>query len=262
MTDVDWQLYETGPSDAKHTALLLPGGLCDARTYAEMMAEPALSGMRLVAATLPGHAGAPPLADPSVENNARVATELASKVSADVLVGYSMGATVAYEMAVTKAFTGPVVLIGISLSAKDEAGFFINLVKMGSVLGSLPSWILSTGAASMVKKDGASPERRRELKADFKKNVPRDSQPALKKYVDYLYALDRPAERLCESGVPTWIAHSEKRSDGGLTDHERATLEACATTKVITIPGASFFIPFERRAECAEIIAEATATLN
>jgi pimeloyl-ACP methyl ester carboxylesterase len=262
MTDVDWQLYETGPSDAKHTALLLPGGLCDARTYAEMMAEPALSGMRLVAATLPGHAGAPPLQDPSIENNARVATELASKVSADVVVGYSMGATVAYEMAVTKAFTGPVVLIGISVSAKDEAGFFTGLVKLGSVFGTLPSKILSTGAAAMLKKNAASDERRRELKADFKKNVARDNQPALRAYVDYLHGLERPAERLCESGVPTWIAHSEKRSDGGLTDHERATLEACATTKVITIPGASFFIPFERAKECAEITAEASATLS
>jgi pimeloyl-ACP methyl ester carboxylesterase len=261
MTDVAWELVETGPSVAKHTVLLLPGGLCSARTYAELMAEPALSGMRLVAATLPGHAGAPALQDSSIENNARVAAELVDKVSADVLVGYSMGATVAYEMVVTKAFTGPTVLIGISVSAQDEAGFFLTMCKLG-FLGSLPSKILSTGAAAMVKKDAASPERRRELKADFKKNVGRDNQPALREYVNYLEKLERPAERLCETGVPTWIAHSEKKSDGGLTDAERATFEACPTTHVVTIPGASFFIPFERHKECAEIIAEASATLG
>jgi pimeloyl-ACP methyl ester carboxylesterase len=261
MADVAWELRESGPSDAKHTVLLLPGGCCSARTYKELMDEPALSGMRLVAATLPGHAGAPPLQDPSIENTARVAAELAEKVGADVLVGYSMGATVAYEMVVSKAFTGPTVLIGISLSAEDEAGFFLRMVKLGSVFGSLPSKILSTGAAAMVKKDTASPERRRELKADFKKNVPRENQPALRLYVDYLYQQKRPAELLCETGVRTWTAHSAEKSDGGLTDAERATLEACATTKVITIPGASFFIPFERSAACAEIIAEASATL-
>jgi hypothetical protein len=111
-----------------------------------------------------------------------------------------------------------------------------------------------------VKKDSASEARRKELKADFKKNVARDNQPALRAYVNYLEKLQRPAERLCETGVPTWIAHSEKKSDGGLTDAERATLEACATTHVITIPGASFFIPFERSKECAEIIAEASSS--
>ena len=58
MSDVDWELREAGPIDAEHTVLLFPGGLCGAGSFAEVMAEPALAGMRLVAATLPGHAGA------------------------------------------------------------------------------------------------------------------------------------------------------------------------------------------------------------
>ena len=57
---VDWQLRESGPADAGHTVLLLPGGLCGAGSYAELMAQPALAQTRLIAATLPGHAGAPP----------------------------------------------------------------------------------------------------------------------------------------------------------------------------------------------------------
>src|SRR5919198_2875788 len=65
--DVEWELREAGPPDAEHTVLLLPGGLCGAGSYAEVMAQPALAGMRLVAATLPGHAGAPPPDDYSVE---------------------------------------------------------------------------------------------------------------------------------------------------------------------------------------------------
>jgi pimeloyl-ACP methyl ester carboxylesterase len=58
--DVDWELREAGPPDCESTVLLLPGGLCSAGCYAEVMAEPALAGTRLVAATLPGHAGTPP----------------------------------------------------------------------------------------------------------------------------------------------------------------------------------------------------------
>jgi pimeloyl-ACP methyl ester carboxylesterase len=92
---VEWELREAGPSDAEHTVLLLPGGMCSAGSYAEVMAEPALAGMRLVAATLPGHAGAPPPQDYSIENYARWAAEVARNVGADVVVGFSMGASVA-----------------------------------------------------------------------------------------------------------------------------------------------------------------------
>src|SRR5436189_985757 len=113
---VDWELREAGPSGAEHTVLLLPGGMCSAGSFAELMAQPALGGMRLVAATLPGHAGAPPPDDYSIENHARLASELASKMGADVVVGFSMGACVALEMAVSRAFTGAVVLLGVSLS--------------------------------------------------------------------------------------------------------------------------------------------------
>ncbi len=67
MSDLVWELREAGPVDAEHTVLLFPGGLCGAGSFAEVMAEPALAGMRLVAATLPGHAGAPPPSDYTVE---------------------------------------------------------------------------------------------------------------------------------------------------------------------------------------------------
>src|SRR5260221_7594257 len=95
---MDWELYETGTEDADHTVLLLPGGLMSARSYAELLAEPALKDMRLIAATLPGHCGTSAPNDASIENYARLAAELAKRRGCDVLVGFSMGATVALEM--------------------------------------------------------------------------------------------------------------------------------------------------------------------
>src|SRR5436190_5976100 len=112
---VDWELRESGPADAEHTVLLLPGGRCSAGSYAEVMAEPALAGMRLIAATLPGHAGAPPPDDYTIENCARLTADLAKKVGANIVVGFSMGGSVALEMVAARGFTGPVVLLGISL---------------------------------------------------------------------------------------------------------------------------------------------------
>ncbi len=118
--DTRWETVESGPEDAQHTVLLLPGGMCSARSYAEVMAEPSLAQTRLLAVTMPGHAGAPPPADYSVESYARITAELAKSAGADLIVGFSMGAAVAYEMVVSGAFTGPVVLLGVSLSARDE----------------------------------------------------------------------------------------------------------------------------------------------
>ena len=54
-----WELLVVGPEDADRSVLLLPGGANAARSYDLVMADPALSGVRLVATTLPGMAGAP-----------------------------------------------------------------------------------------------------------------------------------------------------------------------------------------------------------
>ena len=258
MADVDWELRETGPPEAECTVLLLPGGLCSAGSYAEVMAEPVLSSTHLVAATLPGNAGAPPLSDYSVENYARVTTELAKQISADVVVGYSCGATVAFEMVVSGSFTGPVVLLGISLSSKDESAFFRRLIGSGKVLGSAPTRLLATVASSMIKRTDLPTERKRELQEDFHKNVPQDTMRALSAYVSWLHQLERPAERLCRAGVPTWTVHAEK-GDGGLTDDERKTLEACPQAHLLTIPGHVFFMPNEIPDRIADIILDAVA---
>jgi pimeloyl-ACP methyl ester carboxylesterase len=95
----EWETVESGPADADRTVLLIPGGLNAARSYAELMAQPALSGVRLVAVTLPGHAGAPPPEDFSIETYARHAADLAAGLGCDAVLGFSNGATVALEMA-------------------------------------------------------------------------------------------------------------------------------------------------------------------
>ena len=91
--------------------------------------------MRLVAATLPGHSGAPPLDDLSVETYAECTAELAAEVGADAVVGFSMGAAVAIEMLTSRRFAGPSVLLGVSLSTKDEPAIFRAIVRLEGVLG-------------------------------------------------------------------------------------------------------------------------------
>lgn len=257
----EWETVEAGPADAERTVLLLPGGMCSARSYAEVMAEPALAGYRLVAATLPGHCGTAPPDDFRSEHIAQLAAELARDLGAGVVVGFSMGAMVAYEMAVSGAFAGPVVLLGSSFSTPDEPAFFHAVVRLTSVLGTLPVAVLKKGAASMVKKAAVPPERRAELKADFERNDAGDLKKALQAYADWLGREGDRARRLCETGVPTWIMHAEK-GDGGLTPHERAVLEACPSAKVVTIPGHVMFLPNDVPAAIADVIVEAVGDNN
>lgn len=253
---VDWQLRESGPVDAEHTVLLLPGGMCSAGSYAEVMAQPALADIRLVAATLPGQAGAASPDDYSVEAYARTTADLITKVGADVVVGFSMGAVVATEMITSGAFSGPTVLLAVSLSPKDEPAFFRAIIGATRVLGNLPMKVMLAGVAPMVKRIPVPAERQAELRADFRANKARDMRLALRAYLHWLRRGDGRAERLCSADVPMWVVHAEK-GDGGLTDEERHTLEACPNAHVVTIPGAVFFLPSEVPERIAELIVEA-----
>src|SRR3954453_14136314 len=143
-----------------------------------------------------------------------------------------MGGTVAFGMLAAGGSTGPAVLLGISLSAEDEPAFFRAIVRLGSVLGGLPAAVLAKAAASMVKRAPVSAERQRELREDFRKNVPQHVRQGLREYMRSLHRHEHPAERLCRTGVPTWIVHAEK-GDGGLTDTERRTLEACPNVRLV-----------------------------
>ena len=257
---VDWQLFESGPTDAQHTVLLLPGGMCSARSYLEVTQQPNLAEVRLVAATLPGMAGAPSPEDYSHEAYGRITAELVEKTGADVVVGFSMGANVALEMVEKELFTGPTVLLGISMTEADEAAFLVNAVRLTRVLGNAPMALMKKGVPSMLKRLPVSPERRAELAEDFRRNDTTDMRLSLRAYMEWLRTGIDHAALLCRSGVPTWVVHAEK-GDGGLTDAERRTLEACPTVRVVTIPGSVFLLPNEVPDQVASVIAEAVAAV-
>jgi pimeloyl-ACP methyl ester carboxylesterase len=258
---VTWETLESGPADAERTVLLLPGGLNTARSYAELMAQPALAGIRLVAVTLPGHGGTPPPEDFSIENYARLAAELAADLGCAVVVGFSIAASVALEMAASGAFKGPVVLLGPSLSLQDEPAFLRVMDRLGSVLGSLPSTLMLKMMPLAAKHARVAEDRRAELLADLRKNDPPIMRQIFRGYLRYLGRHDVPAARLCNAGVPAWIVHAEK-GDGGLTGSEWRALEACSQTSVITMPGTSYFIPNEEPAQVAGYLLEALASAD
>lgn len=251
-----WETITCGPDDARHGVLLLPGGACPAESYAPLLAQPALAHVRLVAATMPGHAGTPPPADFSIEHYAKLAAGLAQEHRCDVVVGFSIGATVALEMVAGGLHNGPVVLLGISLSAADEPAFFRVLVRLSAPLRDLPVALLMRMTALATRTAKVPAEHRQVLAAALRRNDPHVLRRAMVAYLSYLEAHPSPATALCSAGVPAWVVHAEK-GDGGLTDEERAALSACPSVRVVTFPGTTFFLPDEKPREIAEILVEA-----
>ena len=251
-----WEILTAGPEDADRSVLLLPGGANAARSYDLVMAQPALSGVRLVATTMPGMAGAPLSDDVSVPALSRRAGELAKAHRCDVVVGFSHGATVALDMVLSGYFEGPVVLLGISLSTEDEAGFFRAAVRASQKVGSWPMAVMFRLVPMMAKSANAPEQHKKDLIEDLKQNRASDAVRLCGDYLDYIAADRDFAAELAASGNPAWVVHAEK-GDGGLTDAERATLQAAPNVTVVTIPGSVFFLPDEAPQKTADVIASA-----
>ena len=257
-----WELLISGPKDAERSVLLLPGGANAARSYDLVMADPALSGVRLVATTLPGMAGAPLTGDLSIPGLARTAGELAKEHRCDVVVGFSHGATVALEMLLAGHFQGPVVLLGISLTTEDDAAFFVHTVRLSQKVGRWPLGTLLRLMPLMVRSAKTTDAHKRELIEDLKQNKAGDAVRVSAEYLDYIAADRDYAAELAGSSSPAWVVHAEKGGDGGLTDAERATLEPADNVTLVTVPGSVFLLPDEAPDQTAAVIATALSTLD
>ena len=252
-----WERLIVGPLNADRSVLLLPGGANAARSFDLVMAEPALSGVRLVATTLPGMAGAPVSAEVSIPAVARRAGELARENACDVVVGFSYGATIALDMVLSGHFQGPVVLLGLSLTTPDESTFFRYVVRVSQKVGKWPMAILFRLMPLMARSAKTSERHKKDLIEDFKQNRAGDAVRVCGEYLDYIAADRNFAAELAASGSPVWVVHAEEKGDGGLTDAERATLEAAPNVTLVTIPGAVFLIPDEAPQRTAAVIADA-----
>jgi pimeloyl-ACP methyl ester carboxylesterase len=249
-----WLLYESGPQVADHTILLLPGALCTAAFYDDLMAEPSLqrASVRFVATTLPGFGGSEPLDDVSVENYARLAGRLAAELGCDAVVGHSLGANVAIEMLATGAFKGPTVLLSPSLSRQDESKFPRTCDVLSRVLGHLP-YSLALRMIGPAMKSSLPPARRDALIAELQRNDPRFLRRQTRGYLAYLDRHGSLASRLGDAGVATTIVFGE-HDDVGLADDEQATLAGYPHVTIVEIPNAGHFTLNQEPGQIAELV--------
>jgi pimeloyl-ACP methyl ester carboxylesterase len=134
-----------------------------------------------------------------MERYAEEAGRLAAELGADLVIGHSMGANVALEMAACGWFDGPLVLLAPSFSRRDEALVLRVLDRLAGVLGRLPF-------AAMLKligpamKSSVPAGRFEALAADLRRNDPRFVRRAIRAYLRYLDRYGSVAPRLCAAG--------------------------------------------------------------
>jgi pimeloyl-ACP methyl ester carboxylesterase len=251
-----WELNEVGPPDANHTVLLLPGALCSAVFFEDLIAEQPLrdAPIRLVATTLPGFGRTTPPDDLSVESYARNAGKLAADLGSDLVVGHSLGANVAIEMAAAGEFSGPLLLLSPTFSRGDESIFPRVLDRLARVLGNLPFAGMFKIIGPAMK--GSLPADRYEaLAADLKNNDPGFVRRQTHQYLNYLDRHGDLVPRLCEANVSACVVFGED-DDVGLTDTERQGLEDCPGTRLVTILGAGHFTLVQEPGQIAQLLLE------
>jgi len=255
-----WALHESGPEGADHTVLLLPGALCTAAFYDDLLAEPSMSNapIRFVATTIPGFGGTASPEDLSMESYSRLAGELAADLGCDAVVGHSLGANIAVEMGSAGEFSGPLVLLSPSFSRTDESRFPRALDGLSRVLGHLP-YSLMLKIIGPAMKSGLPPTRRDALIAELKKNDPRFVRRQTRLYLEYLDRHGSLAPRLADSGVPAWVVYGES-DDIGITDDERDVLEASPQVSIVRIPEAGHFTLNQQPGEIAKLVLEAVTS--
>jgi pimeloyl-ACP methyl ester carboxylesterase len=252
-----WVVHESGPKSADHTVLLLPGALCTAAFYDDLLAEPSIgkTPIRFVTTTIPGFGGTAPPADLSMESYSKLAGKLASDLGCDAVVGHSLGANIAVEMASAGEFSGPLVLLSPSFSRMDESKFPRALDRLSRVLGHMP-YSLMLKLIGPAFGTSLPPARREVLVSELKKNDPRFIRAQTRSYLAYLDRHGSLARRFCDAGVRAWVVFGEK-DDVGIAPDERNLLTAAPNVTLIEIADTGHFALNQKPDEIAAIVLQA-----
>ena len=252
-----------GADDPDHRVLCLPGGLCTAPFYDDLLRMPALAarGVRAMATTLPGFGGVPFPAgfDATPEAHAATAGELARDLGCDVVVGHSFGANVALEMAAGGHFSGHLILVAPTFSAEDEMKGLATFNRIGYVPGlrSLVTALMFRSFPKMLE-SGVPADRVDALAAEMASNDRSDIRINLRRWFEYLHRYGTLAGRLCRSGVRTEVVFGED-DEVGLTPAERSVLESCPSTRLHFVPNCGHMLINQNPEWVAELICDIVA---
>ena len=237
---LEWELREQGPADAAHTVLLLPGGLCSAGSFAELMVEPALAdAIGRGDASRPGRCA----------TAGRLQRRELRPASSELASGWGRRrGRVQHGCGRCRRDGGLRRLQGAGRPARGQpvhegrARVLPGARPSRRVLVACPPLCWPRAQPRWSSASRASPERQAEF-GDFRRNVPRDAQQALHEYrVGCGAAMGAPTAS-ARPRVPAWIVHAEK-GDGGLTRRSGGRSRRAGTPDPrVTTPGPRGSLP-------------------
>ncbi|HEV7760285.1 MAG TPA: hypothetical protein VGO78_14890, partial [Acidimicrobiales bacterium] len=204
-----WDLRRFGPPQpgADGSVLLLPGAMCTAFFYDDVVADPRVGSgdTRWIEATPPGFGGLP-VPDrfvPTVEAYAELTSDLAAEVGAHTIVAHSYFANVAIEMVVTGRFSGQLVLLSPCFAASDEESDTRTFARLGRIPGvGRVVWGLLPKLMGVGMKGRFPAAAQDRLVAEMRRFDPRVTRQLTRHYFEHLEAhAGSIATRLCGSGV-------------------------------------------------------------
>lgn len=259
-----WELIERGPGDARHRALLLPGGLCTAMSYELLVEQPELerAGVATLAANPPGFAGRP-VPEGFGFTTAEYAAEVervAADRSADMLVGHSLFGNVLIEVAARGNYAGALVLIGPCLRRTDEFADLrlLDRVARMPVAGAL-AWRATNATFGISMRPFFPPELRRRLVADMRRNPAANNRRVVSRYFDHLDEHGTLADRLAGTRQQLLLVRGD-REKVGFDDGDRARIEAMDNVTLVKVAGAGHFVMIDQPAALAQLMADVMAS--
>src|SRR4029079_8343829 len=110
-------------------------------------------------------------------------------------------------------------------------------------------------------KNSLPPSRRDVLIADLKTNDPRFLRRQTRAYRGSLDRHGSLAGRLCDAGVPAWVAFGSD-DDIGLTEDERRALDACSDMTLTPIIRTAHFALNDKPERVAELVLAAVSSVG
>jgi len=259
-----WPVIETLAEQPRWRVLMLPGLFCSAEFYIDVLAQPTLrtAGVAAIAADPPGFAGvpAPDGFDFSMESYAALIEEFAAAASIDLIVGHSLSANIGIEIAARGRFAGKLLLLSPSLSREDEEEDLRSLDEASHtpVIGTLV-WLGINPTLKRGMRGRLPAARFDELLAEMRRNPRAANRAQVTAFFQYIAQHGgEVASRLALASRPVWVGRGD-RDEVGLTDAERAIIDAAPHVALKPITGAAHFSITDAPDQVAQLIVDLLA---
>lgn len=251
-----FEVFERGTGGKR--VLLMPGGFCTALSYIDLVVE--LPEFTTLAVNPPGFAtnAQPEGFGYTTTEYAELVEELAVSERLDLLVGHSLSANILIEVAARGNWSGPVVLLGPCLRARNEYRG-VRILRRLELVPPLAarayestSKDLHRSMAGLIK-----PDRLDLIVADMQRTPPEQNRRVINSYFDHIKQYGTLARRLADTKGEIHYVRGDAESVG-FDREDIARVVAQENIETHAIENSDHFTMLDNPSAVAAVIARAT----